>query len=105
MSGKETSLKQLIQGMIPRETDLLQGTVTSVSPLAIQISNDSKLVIGKTITVVPKHLTNYTVNATVADTYGQRNATITVHNALAVGDRVHVLALQNGKKFYVLDKV
>lgn len=88
-----------------RETDLLQGTVTGTSPLSIQIANDSKLIIGKTITVIPKHLTNYSQNVVISDINGQRNATISVQNALTVGDKVHILAVQNGKKFYVLDRV
>ena len=33
------------------------------------------------------------------------SGTITVHNALKVGDQVHVLALNSGKLYYVLDKV
>ena len=100
-----TSLKQLIQDITPRETDLLQGVVISTDPLRVQMVNDSKLIISKISTVVPKHLTNYTVSAQVADQYGERSATITVFNALTVGDTVHLLALQNGKKYFVLDRV
>lgn len=39
------------------------------------------------------------------DTFVLTNATITVHNALKVGDVVHLLALQDGKLYYVLDRV
>ncbi len=33
------------------------------------------------------------------------NAELTVHNELKKGEKVHVLALNSGKKFYVLDRV
>ncbi len=100
-----TSLKQLIQNLSKREAGLVQGVVISTDPLRVQMVNDSKLIVSRISTVVPKHLTNYTVSAQVADQYGQRSATITVLNALTVGDRVHLLALQNGKKYFVLDRV
>ena len=46
-----TSLKQLIQDITPRETDLLQGVVISTDPLRVQMVNDSKLIISKKISV------------------------------------------------------
>jgi hypothetical protein len=122
--SEQTSLKGMFQGMIPTAAELLQGTVTSTSPLKIQIANDSKLTIGESITVVPRHLTNYSTSADI--TWGEKTslssdtktasgdrlqkftiygAGLTVHNALQVGETVHVLSLQNGKKYYVLDRV
>ena len=80
---KETSIKELFQGMIPNAADLLQGTVTSTKPLKIQIANDSKLIISKLSAVIPRHLSNYTV----------------------IVEIVHLIALQNGKKYFVLDRV
>ena len=32
-------------------------------------------------------------------------ATMTVYNALKVGEKVHLLSFDNGKKYYVLDRV
>lgn len=122
--SEQTSLKGMLQGMIPAAAELLQGTVTSTSPLKIQITNDSKLTIGAAITVVPRHLTDYSTTADI--TWGEKTslsddtrtsdgdklkkfsiygAGLTVHNALKVGETVHILALQNGKKYYVLDRV
>lgn len=117
--GKETSIKQLFQGMVPEGAVLLQGTVISVSPLKIKIVNDDKLVIGTNITVVPRHLQDYTTTVDIANgsinsrtregdtlsTFSISGATMTVHNSLKAGDTVHIMSLQNGKKYYVLDRV
>lgn len=120
---EKTSLKQLFQGMAGNGVEVLQGIVKSVGPLKIQIVNDEKLTIGPNITYIPRHLTDYSTEVTVS--WRTENAsggsgdaayashshsiigrkTITVHNALKVGDRVHVLSFNHGKQYYVLDRV
>lgn len=120
---EKTSLKQLFQGMAGNGAEVLQGIVKSVGPLKIQIVNDEKLTIGPNITYIPRHLTDYSTEVTVS--WRTENAsggsgdaayashshaitgrkTITVHNALKVGDRVHVLSFNHGKQYYVLDRV
>lgn len=132
MSGEseKTSIKELFQSMVPEAVELMQGTVIQDNPLKIQMDNDDKLIIGTNITVVPRSLTDYEVAADVRATGSLDSATsnalkpyseeqhthkltsfamvrgvITVHNHLAKGDKVHVLAIQNGKKYYVLDRV
>ena len=120
-SGNETSFKQLIQGMIPGGPELMEGTVIQTGPLKIQMTN------------VPWYLTDYTTRATYrkadgtldswtkndgahADPVGGTHVhhgedfnlykgIIVVHNALQVGDKLHILALNNGKLYYVLDRV
>ncbi|MCD8015518.1 MAG: DUF2577 domain-containing protein [Lachnospiraceae bacterium] len=123
----ETSLKGIIQGMMFDNAELMQGTVISASPLKIQMANDEKLIINERITVVPRHLSDYTTTATytVGDgslssvtTYNGDDShrhslsaftltkgTITVYNALKTGDTVYVLSLNRGKLYYVLDRV
>lgn len=103
--SKETSLKGLFQGMVPREAELLQGIVIHTNPLRIQMVNDSKLVISKISAVVPKHLTDYTVSVTVKDGEEEKEVDMTVHHALKTGETVHLMALQNGKKYFVLGRV
>ncbi len=123
--AEETSLKGLIQSMMFDSAELMQGTVISASPLKIQMVNDEKLIINSRITVVPWHLSDYTTTATYAldsgsidsetnvvnshkhqlVTYTLTRGTITVYNALKVGDKVHVLSLNRGKLYYVLDRV
>lgn len=120
-STEQTSIKGLFQGMAAGETEVLQGIVKSASPLKIQIVNDDKLVIGPNITYVPRHLTDYTttcsiskgskgsVNGPTSD--GSRltdfnfSGSITVHNALKAGEKVHVLSFNHGKQYYVLDRI
>lgn len=60
MANEAGSIKNLFQGMIPKDVELLQGTVISAAPLKIQMANDEKLIINDQITVVPWHLTDYT---------------------------------------------
>ena len=120
---EKTSLKQLFQGMAGNGVEVLQGIVKSVGPLKIQSVNDEKLTIGPNITYIPRHLTDYSTEVTVS--WRTENASggsgdaayashshsiigrkaITVHNALKVGDRVHVLSFNHGKQYYVLDRV
>jgi len=132
-SGNETGLKQLFQSMIPDGDELLEGTVTQLDPLKIQMTNDEKLIINERITIVPWHLTDYKTRATYRkidgeldswtkndgahadpvggthvhhlEDYNLYKGVIVVHNALRVGDKLHILALNHGKLFYVLDRV
>lgn len=141
-----TSIKALIQGMMPTNAELMQGTVISASPLKIQMVNDEKLIITERITVVPRHLSDYTTTADFTAGKGLNSSTaiggshehsggehgghisgngshnhdggahshklssftasgtLTVHNALKVGETVYVLSLNNGKLYYVLDR-
>lgn len=132
-SGNETSLKQLFQSMIPGGPELLEGTVIQTGPLRIQMTNDEKHIISERITIVPWHLTDYTTRATYrrmdgtldsrtkndgshADPIGGTHVhhgedfnlykgVIVVHNALRKGDKLHILELNHGKLYYVLDRV
>lgn len=131
--GNETSLKQLFQRMGPMPVELLQGTVIQEKPLKIKISGDDKLIINERITVVPWHLTDYTTKATYRkmdgtldswtkndgahadpiggthvhylEDYNLYKGVIKVHNALKEGDILHILSLNSGKLYFVLDRV
>lgn len=146
-----TSIKELFQGLIPDAVSPLQGKVTSVSPLQIQVDNDDKLTLNASILIVPRHLTNYTATVDIVQGLGTvtgntaedgshahnysgtasgesgdvdysgtteaqthqhdlaaanfYGATMTVYNALKVGDKVHLLSLNKAKKYYILDRV
>ena len=122
-TDNKTSLKQLFQTLSSDSGEVMQGIVTSVSPLRIQMVNDEKLIITDRITIVPWHLTNYTTTCTITwktenksggageaafsshnhDIIGTKN--ITINNALKVGEKVYVLALNNKKKYFILDRV
>lgn len=120
----KTSIKQLIQGMSTPGIQFLQGTVVSTGPLRIQMVNDEKLIIGPNITIVPWQLTDYQTEMTPLEwetetasggsgdsAYASHAHVITgrkkviIHNALKVGDKVHVLSFNNGKQYFVLDRV
>lgn len=121
--GSETSLKQLFQGMAGKDVEVLQGIVKSTSPLKIQVVNDDKLTIGQNITYVPRHLTDYSMEVTIHwqtenSSGGSGDAAfashshaiegrkaITIHNALKVGEKVHLLSFNHGKQYFVLDRV
>lgn len=138
--NEATSLKQLFQGMTPSGVEVVQGIVTSASPLKIQVVNNEKLILSANILIVPKHLTNYTATIDISlgkgsvtsstksgqgkhghpkdgisDTEGEHLHTLstfsltgvsmTVYNALKAGEKVHILSFNNGKKYYVLDRV
>ena len=116
MADETKSLKGLFQGMIPVGCELVQGTVIKVSPLKIQIANDEKLIVGPKAVVVPRHLTEHQVQVSIPESgkhaqyaySGQHSHTkvmMTVHNGLATGDRLHILTVQNGKKYFLLDRV
>lgn len=119
--SETTSIKQLIQGMTGDGVQVVQGIVKSVNPLKIQIVNDEKLTISAAITYVPRHLTDYTTTCSLAKgekgsvygpaTDGSRltdftfSGSITVYNALKVGETVHILSFNHGKQYYVLDRI
>lgn len=116
---EKTSIKQLIQGMTSNEIEILQGIVKSESPFKIQIINDEKLVIGQNITYIPRHLTDYTMTCSLIKEEKGNNETVNddnkfdctfngvliVHNALKMGEKVHILSFNHGKQYYVLDRV
>ncbi len=132
-SGNETSIKQLFQRMMVDGPEIMQGTVISESPLKIQMDGDDKLIINERVAIVPWHLTDYTTKATYrkmdstldsrtkndgshADPVGGTHVhhgedfnlykgVIKVHNALKKGDKVHVLSVNNGKIYFILDRV
>ena len=119
-------------------TDLRFGTVTSVTPLSVQITN--QMTIPQSLLVLPIHLTDYTVPVTFnwttetagdhdhsysgtdseEDSYSgnvdnngnhthqvvsDESKTITIHNALKVGDKVALIRKQGGQAFYILDQI
>ncbi|MBQ3566234.1 MAG: hypothetical protein IJA12_03545 [Oscillospiraceae bacterium] len=76
--NKADSLKGMLQKMAPSGTDLIIGTVILENPLRVQALNDDKLIVRPT---VPARLSN-----------------------LKNGEYVHLLVLNGGKKYYVLDR-
>lgn len=103
------------------------GTVTSVSPLKIKISQD--LVLPESVLIVPQHLTDYEMNVTIDTSYGWKtqqkqiiegtatdfkqhdhdivvaNKKIKIHGKLKNGDKVALINAIGGQQYYVLDRI
>ena len=110
-------------------SDLRYGTVVSISPLKVQITNAFTL--PASLLVVPEKLTDYTVKVSmdwVTESVGDHShscpeggtssngghnhkvtssesKTITIHNALKVGDKVALLRKTGGQSYYILDRI
>lgn len=113
---------------------VIEAKVIGVGPLKVQATNDAKLILNEASLVVPRHLTDYTTTATYTlgkgsidsitegdgshgghvsgdgkhnhhlVTYTLTKGTITVHNALKIGEVVYLLRYNGGKKYYILDR-
>lgn len=103
------------------------GTVTSVSPLKIKISQD--LVLPESVLIVPQHLTDYEMNVTIDSSYGWTtqdksyssssadafrnhnhdivisNKKIKIHGKLKNGDKVALINAIGGQQYYILDRI
>ena len=77
---RATSLKQLIQQMMPKGNEIIVGLVISENPLIIQAVNDEKL---KTTPIISKKFYD---------------------EPLKIGEYVHLLSFNNDKQYYVLDR-
>ena len=104
-----TSLKQMLQGMTGGEVTVIQGRVVSASPLRVQAVNDEKLTVFQNSLFVPRHLTDHPAEITFDRPAGGEGGiagrwAVTVHNALKAGETVHLLSLNHGKQYYVLDR-
>lgn len=127
MDEDNASVKKLIQGMVGGEVQLIQGTVIKVDPLRIA-TDDEKLILNENITIIPWHLTDYETKVSIKMDYGWKTKErsggggaaayashdhdiviekkkITIHNALKVGDQLHILSFAHGKQYFILDRV
>lgn len=128
MSEKATSIKQLIQQMVPENIGFVEGVVVKTSPLSIQVVNNPKMVATGSMLIIPRHLTDYKTKMsfdnpaiknivkpyTLDDVPGSdykitfQDAAvneITIYNALKQGEKVNMLRFNGGKLYYVLDRV
>ena len=70
-----------------KPTDLRYGTVVSISPLKVRITNN--VTIPSSMLIVPKRLTKNAQNGV----------------PLAVGDKVALLRQQGGQYYFILDQI
>ena len=101
--------------------DLRFGTVVSVSPLKVQITN--QFTIPESLLIVPQQLTNHTLEVSTTwntentgggsgdDSFASHNHAIngtkklTINNALKVGDKVALLRKTGGQSYFILDRI
>lgn len=114
--------------------DLRFGTVTSTSPLKVQIT--PQFILPASTLIVPTHLTDYSVDVTmdwesephththgasIQDTYSGGGSitidtaththsvigkkSIIIHAALKVGDKVALIRQSGGQSYYILDRI
>lgn len=80
-------------------TALLYGKVISIEPLEIKIN--VKLILTKSFLKLTKAVTDYETTITIDG----EEKTVTIHNALAVGDKVILIRQAGGQEYTVMDKV
>lgn len=91
-----------LKKMSPKNSDLsdmVYGTVTSTSPLKIRVDNMTFDLDGRFLI-----LSRMVQNLTVTITIDGKSGSATVFRALQSGDRVRMLRVQHGQKFYVLER-
>lgn len=97
-----------------RPVELCYGQVLSDKPLLIRV--DQKLSLPGAFFVIPRRLTDHTVEVSVdwgtgtegTHPHSHRVAgrkAMTVHNGLKAGDKLILLAVQQGQKYLILDRV
>lgn len=106
--------------------DLRFGTVTSLKPLKVQVTN--LFVIPESMLIVPEKLTDYEIETTIKSEYGWNTENesggagdsafsshnhdiqhtrkkIIIHNALKVDDKVVLVRKRGGQHYYILDRL
>nr|WP_308742108.1 DUF2577 domain-containing protein [uncultured Anaerocolumna sp.] len=81
-----------------KPTNVVYGTVTSSSPLKINV--EQKLNLTDAQLVLTKNVTDYTTNITI-DGFKKQ---ITIHNSLKVGDEVVMIQNQGGQEYIIIDR-
>lgn len=78
--------------------DIVFGTVTSASPLKIQISN--QMTLGEEFLNLSENVTDHKVKMKIDD----ETKTVEILNGLKAGDGVTMIRQDGGQQFYVLEK-
>lgn len=127
-TGLVKVIKQIAMEAVDNEkiSDLRYGSVISESPLKIQVTN--QFVIPESMLIVPQHLTDYEIEATVSPDYqwktkkksGGSGETsyeshdhdiiieklkFKIHNGLKIGDKVSLMRQQGGQFYLVVDRL
>ena len=99
MAGEK--LASIIKKTKPRPSDLsdlVYGVVTQASPLVIRVEN--RMDVTSNFLILSRMVKELTVTITIDG----KSGSATVFRNLQVGDGVTMLRVQQGKKFYVLER-
>lgn len=87
--------------------DVVFGTVQSVKPLKVQISN--QLILTDDFITLGRHVTKHKEKLTYHDWRGEkdieRTETVEIDESLKAGDGVAMIRQDGGQQFYVFEKV
>jgi hypothetical protein len=103
MAGEQ--LARIIKDSKPKPADLsdmLYGVVTSVSPLTIRVDNRFSITSRHLLLSQMVRPLSVSVSITIDGKTGTGSAQ--VFRALQMGDRVRMLRVSKGQKYYVLDR-
>jgi len=100
-----TSIKGAFQGLNKSDTALTRAKVISVSPLRVQGIEDAKFRAGPAALIIPRELTDYTVNVEGLPESEDAENEITIKNALKIGDTVYLLACNKDTRYFILGRV
>ena len=82
-----------------KPANMVFGKVINTAPLKIKI--DQKLILGEAQLVLSQNVTNYRLSVTLDDVW----RTMTVYNALKLGEEVIMMQVSGGQKYIVIDKI
>lgn len=104
-SGLLEIVKQAALNVIENKQmcDLRYGEVVNVSPLKIKLT--PQLTIPNSLLIVPRHLTNYSVEVNADGNSTISSGTLLINNALKIGDKVALIRKQGGQSYFVLDRI
>lgn len=96
-SGLVQAIKQATKEYMEnsKPTEIKFGKVTSTDPLKIRITNQFEL--PEELLIVPQHLTEYKLKVNGGE--------LLVNNKLEINDKVAILRSQQGKYYYILDRL
>ena len=80
-------------------SDFCFGKVTSTKPLKILV--EQKMTLGAAQLILISNMTDFKTTVTIEN----ETKTLTIHNALKVGDEVILLKKKGGQKYLVLDRL
>lgn len=82
-----------------KPANMVFGKVISTSPLKIKV--DQKLILTSAQLALSRSVTDYRLSVTK----NQESESVTVHNALTVGEEVILMQVSGGQKYIVIDRI